>query len=354
MRGIARTDSLVRLVMWGALLAVAWILFSPGKASASERPVQDVVRSTTALTGAVLDGVVPQDSGKAASSTGSGPNGQTGEPKVASSLSGAVGDVPKALAHNDSRGADSRGARVKVMKSVVEPVLVPVATTSSALDPLVTTTARSVRAVVGSTVETVDATTEWVPVLAPSVREVTGLVDQVADALPVIGSTPVVELPLRAVPSGSPSTSSPAIPAGPGVSTVSVSGDVRTDVSAAPTTRRVSGLRAVVDVTAEAVPAGPMSEAMTGGNTHLGAADSAGATGATAPRQPQPWPSQPTPASPAPAPAGAGSTGQLQGADVPAVLPSKPSMSGAAAGVFHPSDDRAPGALNTRPGLRPD
>lgn len=318
MRGIARTDSLVRLVMWGALLAVAWILFSPGKASASEHPVQDVVRSTTSLTGAVRD-------------------------------------VPKALAHNDFRGADSRGARDKVMKSVVEPVLAPVATTSSALDPVVATTAHSVRAVVDSTVATVDATTESVPVLAPSVREITGLVDQVADALPVIGSSPVVELPLPAVPSGSgPSTSSPVVPAGAGVSTVSVSGDVRADDSAAPATRRVSGLRPVVDVTAEAAPAGPISEAMTGGNTHPGAADGAGPTGATAPRQPQPWPSQPTPASPAPAPASAGSTSQLQGADVPAVLPSKPSTSGAAAGALPSSDDRAPGALNTRPGLRPD
>ncbi|KRE55573.1 hypothetical protein [Phycicoccus sp. Soil748] len=313
MRGIARTDSLVRLVMWGALLAVAWILFSPGKASASEHPVQDVVRSTTSLTGAVRD-------------------------------------VPKALPQKDFRDS-----RVKVMKSVVEPVLTPVSTTTSALDPVVATTAHSVRAVVDSTVATVDATTESVPVLAPSVREITGLVDQVADALPVIGSSPVVELPLPAVPSGSgPSTSSPVVPAGAGVSTVSVSGDVRADDSAAPATRRVSGLRPVVDVTAEAAPAGPISEAMTGGNTHPGAADGAGPTGATAPRQPQPWPSQPTPASPAPAPASAGSTSQLQGADVPAVLPSKPSTSGAAAGALPSSDDRAPGALNTRPGLRPD
>ncbi|MGO4342824.1 hypothetical protein [Pedococcus sp. 2YAF34] len=313
MRGIARTDSLVRLVMWGALLAVAWILFSPGKASASEHPVQDVVRSTTSLTGAVRD-------------------------------------VSKALPQKDFRDS-----RVKVMKSVIEPVLAPVATTSSALDPVVATTAHSVRAVVDSTVATVDATTESVPVLAPSVREITGLVGQVADALPVIGSSPVVELPLPAVPSGSgPSTSSPVVPAGAGVSTVSVSGDVRADDSAAPATRRVSGLRPVVDVTAEAAPAGPISEAMAGGNTHPGAADGAGPTGATAPRQPQPWPSQPTPASPAPAPASAGSTSQLQGADVPAVLPSKPSTSGAAAGALPSSDDRAPGALNTRPGLRPD
>jgi hypothetical protein len=332
MRGIARTDRLVRLVMWGALLSAAWILFNPGKASASEHPVDGVVRSTTSLTGAVLDVAAPPSKTSSARHLPS-------RPKPATVAAPVIRDVPRALPPNVIKAATTVAA-----ESAPEP----------ALKPVVAATAHSVGAVVDHAVETVTATAGVVPGLDRPVREVTDVVVDVADTLPVVGSQPVVELPLPGlVPPSTPLPSMPSSqlppPVGSTPSPVVPTRDQRDDVAASLTSS--GGRRPTTDVTADPARNGPVAQPAHGSEGLLTPTSPGG--GATAPSLP--WlPDLPAPAAPAPAQSSAGSAGQPHGPDVQADLPFATSLSGAAAAAIHSNDRRALGALNPRPGPRPD
>lgn len=385
MRGIARTDRLVRLVMWGALLTAAWILFSPGRASASEHPVGDVVRSVSSLTGSVLDrtaqgrpagasnasaalptggssstahrpgasspGAPPAEEAPAkAAATGSPRAGaghaprwhETGAPSVRETGDAPVrvlAEVPKSLPHNAIRALTSESSPSGL---------------GSDLRPVVAATTQTVRAVVGEAVETATATVDVVPGLDRPVRDVTDVVVDVVDALPVVGTRPVVELPLPGlVP---PSSSSPSTPSAEPVPDLASpvrpvgAGDRHEDL-AAPASR-VSGLRPLIDVTAEPASSGP---AVGQADQGRAAPRPAPSTGADATDPSLPWPGDlPAPVAPVPAPSFAGGAGQQHGADVQADLPPTTSSTRAAGPGFDGNDVRAPGALNARPGLRPD
>jgi len=358
MRGITRTDRLVRLVMWAALVAAAWILFAPGEAEASEKPVQDVVRSATSLTGTLLEVVPQQPAG--GSSPGESVHSATPAPskavpeRVAAPLAEVVHSAPKALRHKETAGDGSQP-----LASVAEPVLKPLATTPRALEPVVSTTTRSVRTVVDGTVDAVDSTIEPVPVLGPVVRDATDLLDGVVDALPVVGAEPLVELPLPGLPSTSgPSPSSPAgsvspssEPAVTGAEPVPSGADHVSDRSSAPN----RSFRSAAAGTSAAVSAQPSAGGLLGPAAAPAPRTTSAAPEGSLPSEPMPWPTEsPLPAVPAPAQSSASSAGQSQGPDVQADV-SFVTLWGAAGSVtIAATEQPAPGALNAQPGLRPD
>jgi hypothetical protein len=379
MRGIARTDRLVRLVMWGALLTVAWILFSPGKASASERPVEDVVRATTSLAGSVLGGAAqdrPTDAPGGSAAAPTDGSGSRVDRRAASSPKGAPAKEgsakaagssgsPKASTGHQPRRHETGASPVRVLggvskslpRNVIRNVMSETSTSGigSGPQPVVAATTEAVRAVVDDAVETTTTTAEVLPGLDRPVRDVTDVVVDVVDALPVVGTQPVVGLPLPGlVPPSSPSpptpsseppatdAGSPALPA--------AAEDQREDATAP--ARSASGPRPLTDVTAEPAFRGPLVGQVDDGWAATRPAPSTEG-GATDPSLP--WPADlPAPAAPAPAPSVAGGAGQPHGVDVQADLPPMTSSTSAAAAAFDGNDLRAPGALNARPGLRPD
>jgi hypothetical protein len=352
MRGIARTDRLVRLVMWAALAAAAWMLFAPGKADASENPVQDVVRSATSLTGAVLE-VVPQHPAGDATPASQG----TGSPAGSAASSGRATPGGHAASAHSAASAPSKAAS-EPLASVSEPLLKPVAATTSALAPVVGTTARSVRTVVDGTVDAVDATIEPVPVLAPVVRDATEVLVGVVDALPVVGADPVVELPVPGLPSTSGlDPSSPAGPASPSSEPAVAGGPVpsgpapMSDRSLAPVEPfRSPAAGTSVAVTAQS-SAGTALGPVAAPAARAGAETSAGVR----PSEPTPWPTEsPIPAMPAPAQSSASFAGQSHGPDTQADVPFVTLLGAAGSATIAAIGQRAPGALNAQPAPRPD
>ncbi|WP_345501609.1 hypothetical protein [Pedococcus ginsenosidimutans] len=225
---------------------------------------------------------------------------------------------------------------------------------ASGLRPVVAATTQTVRAVVGEAVETATATVDVVPGLDRPVRDVTDVVVDVVDALPVVGTRPVVELPLPGLVS--PSSSSPSTPSAEPVPDLAspvrpVGAGDRHEGVAGPASR-VSGLRPLIDVTGEPASSGP---AVGQADEGRAAPRPAPSTGADATDPSLPWPGDlPAPVAPVPAPSFAGGAGQQHGADVQADLPPTTSSTRAAGPGFDGNDVRAPGALNARPGLRPD
>lgn len=342
MRGIARTDSLIRLVMWGALLAAAWILLSPGKASASEHPVEDVERSVTSLTGTVLGHAAPKDA----------PPGVEDSRKA-----------PVALSHKEI-GADvshSVGSLVEpVLKlaqpaaQTLEPVLEPVARPlEPVVEPVVATTTHTVRTTIHDVTGAVSSTTEAVPVLQAPVQELTGVVDGVVDGLPVVGAEPVVELPVPGLPGATPAQGADPTPGAP-VSDPSL-GEATAPTSPSghePVVGQRNHPQLVEDVTAGRERTGPSVPRAASPAAAVGAEVSADDS---VPNNPQPWPAgPPSPAGPVPGPSSAGAAGQSTGGDVPADLLHTIQGGDAATTTTDRHTCRVPGALNARPGLRPD
>ena len=292
MRGTQRVGSLLRLFLSAAFLCLAWVLLSSTQADAAERPAPiDLIATASA--------------------------------PVAESAAAAHAPVLE--------------ESVAVLSGRAAPIVAPV------VEQLRTTTAASVDG--GATgLKTLAAA---VPLLEAPVVAVADDVVALADAVPVVGRNPVVDVPL----SGRPSTPVP-------VQLPEVDVLVPTEVSDQPAKSVAEQHDSRSSVTEVAAPRGLVLAALDSDLRRVGApsvhVNEQTPLRSDAPEPsglPEPWPAPQSPMSPTqsvPSPGGGASSGDLASMGPAVVLPS-PTTRGSSS-----ADWRVPRGLPDRPGSRPD